>query len=180
MSGKELAATVIGCLVFSCLIFLIPPLKMAFIVEAKLVIGLWWLTWIVIIAKILYMGRRIEDDLSSNVEVDASKKSYLWEVLNLAWYGEGLAGIIAGFVLSIIFALFSFLILELLLPLFAWLAYNLVLKMLRTAAHDRHNCEKNLLLSTLYATFWSTLYVMPLFLCVYIVQYLTGDSTASH
>ena len=177
MSGKKIFAIIIGCLVLSCLIFVVPSYKKPFITEASIAIGIWWLTWVGILTKILYSGWRIDDDLSTDLKIESGKKSNWLDFFDISTAGDGLGGLIASFFISVLFAFFGYILIELLLPLFAWLAYTIVLKMLRTAAHDRHDCERNFLLSMGFATFWAAIYVLPLILCVFIVKNLNGISS---
>jgi hypothetical protein len=159
MSGKTLVSVLIGCLLLPT--FLFPfVLKLPRLIEFEIVVGAWWLVWSSVLTTLLYKGWHIREDVSFSQLRSEQKRSW-WEYLDFVELAEGFPGLIISIIVSVLAALLLPILVEFVFPVFAWIAYSLVLKMLRTAAHDRHHCEKNLPRSAGYGIMWASFYLLP-------------------
>lgn len=170
MSGRTLVSVLLGCLLLPT--FLFPfVLKLPRLVEFEIVVGAWWLVWSVVLTTLLYKGWHISDDISL-AKMRAEQKRSWWDYLEFADLAEGLPGLIVSIIVSVLAALLLPILVELVFPVFAWLAYSIVLKMLRTAAHDRHHCEKNLVRSARYGIMWASFYLLPV-IAITLILHIT-------
>jgi hypothetical protein len=170
VSAKILVGIVLLCLILSALA--IPLLlKLPAWLEVEAVIVSWFLVWWTVLAALLFRGWTIADDYDPRVKSTDRDESLTDWILALD-FTEGLAGFVVSVILAVVFGFLSYLLVELALPSVALLAYSIVLKMLRSAAHDRHGCEGNFVYAILYGGLWAGLYTLPLMLLVGLVHLL--------
>jgi len=168
VSGKGSVAVLLGCLVLSALVIPLAARLPAW-VEFELVLVAWWLAWVLVLAHLLYRGRRLSDDY-------AWRPARSWvpgaaHILGEAGSSAGDAGsgclqsAEEACLLLLALALLigaAWLLLEVAVPALAFLAYALVRGMLARIANDRHGCERSLHRAFAWAVLWATTYTVPL------------------
>jgi len=137
------------------------------LIEAEIVIASWLVIWWITLSTLLFKGWSVDDDQSPKFKSDSARWKDIFDLSG----GDGLGGLLMSIVLSIVFVVLVNLLIDLLIPAFVYLVYIVVLKMLRTAANDRHNIEGKLGMAMIYGVWWSMLYSLPLFTLVWGLRY---------
>ena len=186
LSGKATAAWLVVCLLLPAV--LIPVVvRLPVWIDFEIVLGVWWLVWFAVLARLLYTGQRVTDD-----HAPQSPRSWLGARRPTlpgasrgggGWFGgpgggwdfpldtEGFAIgclIVVGVVLLI--GGFWFLI-EVAIPLVWFLLYLTVRGMLAMVINDRHHCHGRLGRSLGWALVWASAYTAPLALAVWFIHY---------
>lgn len=142
-------------------------------IEAEIAIGLAFTSLAAVLGVLLYRGYRLRDDFVfvapwERLGGSGGSKKSPWSLDGCSGIdGEGLAVIL----LLLVALLGAILLVELVVPLVFLLAYALVMKALKTAAHDRHGCEGRLARSIGWGAGWALLYVLPVALVVAAVHF---------
>ena len=172
VSGKFTALVVGLCLLFAVL--LIPlGLDVDRALELELVVGVWWLIWIVVLTRLLYTGTRVTDDhrlgaarswipkLKRGPVTAEDVGSTGADGCLTAMGGEGcLYGVVIIAACAILFGAAWFLV-ELALPALLFALYFLVRGMIAHVVNDRHRCEGSLIRSLRWGALWATIYTVP-------------------
>jgi hypothetical protein len=184
VSGKASASAVV--LAFCCLLAVVLILPLARGVQPwirfEIILGLWWLVWVIALTTRLYSGARITDDHTlgkpRNWFAGLGKVSTGGEPTGCSpwvWLlpdaGEGCA-IAAGVILAVAAVLLSlWLLIEVVIPVLAFIAYFLIRGMLAHVVNDVHGCKgNNLLRAVLWGSLWATLYTAPLALIIWLAH----------
>jgi hypothetical protein len=195
LSGKATAAWLVAAFFLAGLV--IPSfLPFRLWIDVEIVLGVWWLVWLIVLTRMLYMGQRVSADhqlgaprnwLAKAPEekkdpLDIRKKpsrssSGWWDFFYFSpgpVDGEGclvLLGIIIGVILLVGFVWF---LIEIAIPVVAFLLYVAVRGMLAHVINDRHRCRGSLVPALAWAFVWATAYTAPLALVVWFVHYANG------
>lgn len=142
-------------------------------IELEAALGVFGLALAAVLATLLYRGFRLRDDF---VFVGP------WEQLGgggrggSGWSCDGCSGVdgegIAVVLLLVVALLAAVLLVELVVPLAFLLVYALVMKALKTVAHDRHDCRGALGRSIAWGGAWAFLFLLPLATLVWAIQAL--------
>jgi hypothetical protein len=145
-------------------------------IDVEIMLALWWVVWIVALARLLFRGERVSHDFNYGGPrgwFRAPRQSADWN-----WGGpvfvdlEGCAGII-GMILAVIAIIATaWLLIEVVIPVLAVLLYGLIRGMLAHVANDDHRCAGNFGLAMLWGTLWATLYTAPLALLTLVVHFM--------
>jgi hypothetical protein len=195
LSGKASAAWLV--IFFLATGLLIPGVvRLPLWIDFEIVLGIWWLAWLIVLAVLLYRGQRVTDDhqlgeprnwlnaLKGGQKpadpLDVRKRegnSGWWD--SLFWVGpiegEGCL-VLLGILLAIVvgFFLLWFLI-EIAIPLILFLLYAGARGMLAAVINDRHHCPGRLARSVTWGLFWATAYTAPLAVVVWFVHYVMSQ-----
>jgi hypothetical protein len=186
LSGKASAAVLIACFLFTAL--LIPlVLRKNLWIDAEIVVGFWWLIWIVALTAILYHGHHVTDDHSMAQPRSWGLTSLLprWRStsLDIADVGADAAvsaldseacaiGCLIIAALPLLLGLI-WLLIEVAIPGILFIAYLMVRGQLAHVVNDPHRCEGRPLRSFLWGTLWATIYTAPLALLVGFVYFVS-------
>ncbi|MEQ1932260.1 MAG: hypothetical protein ABL962_00070 [Fimbriimonadaceae bacterium] len=161
VSRKPLALTVLLCLGGWVLVFSV-AVRLPRWLEAEIILGIWWGTWVWILSWMLYQGHQVDDDAEVGFGGDFSRKAGETAVSSLDLgclvFGEGCLIAIGLVILIFLLALF----IEFALPALGFILFLSVGGMFARAINDTHGCERNLGRSLLWGGLWATLYVGPL------------------
>jgi hypothetical protein len=188
LSGRASVAWLILCLLLPA--FLIPAaVRLPIWIDFEIVLGIWWLVWLLVLARLLYTGQRVTDDHALQAprswfgargagkkppRQSASGSGWL-EGLN--WGGGGAFDseafaigclVVVGLILLVGGIWF---IVEIAVPVTAFLLYLLVRGMLACVVNDRHHCRDHVGRSLAWSGLWATVYIAPLALAVWFVHY---------
>ena len=166
VSGKWLALIIVLCLTLASTLFPI-LLKLPHHIEIEIVLGAWWAVWWIALGVLLYKGWTIKDDFAFSEKRSFFSKYIIRHITRVS-SGEGVGGMIANLILSLLVAVFAFLLVDILVPLIAIFAYLTVTKMLKTVAHDDHGCQGEAVQSVFHAGKWSFVYTLPIVLLVFL------------
>ena len=185
LSGKAAAAWLLICLLLPAV--LIPAVvRLPIWVDVEIVLGVWWLVWLAVLARLLYIGQRVTDDhalQSPRSWFGAKDKSARprggggsWlDGLGWGWDfpvdSEGCAVAILIVVGLILLAGGLWFIIEIAIPLVWFLLYLMVRGMLAMVINDRHRCRGRLGRSVAWALVWASAYTAPLALAVWFIHY---------
>jgi hypothetical protein len=168
VSRKLIVAIVALCMAVAALVIPVAAHLPRWI-EIELVLGAWWLLWVITLVVLLFQGVAVDDDTSAPTFARGSTKGLGGAVgetaSNLEWFdgcgfaacGEGC--LIAAGILLAVFALLA--VIEFLIPAIAILLFASIGGMLARAVNDRHECEGRFGLSVLWGLLWATLYTGP-------------------
>jgi hypothetical protein len=177
VSGKASAAWLVVC--FALTAALIPmAVRLPLWIDFEIVVGVWWLIWVVVLGRLFYLGKQISDDhqfhqprswFGSGVGRGgrASSSDYWW-----VGFGDtdGCA-IVIGIIITLITLLAAvWLVVEVAVPLVAFLLYFLMRGMLAQALNVDHGCRGRLLASVSRGVMWATLYTAPLVGVVWVIH----------
>jgi hypothetical protein len=176
LSGKAAAAWLVLFLLLPAV--LIPAVvRLPVWVDVEIVLGVWWLVWFGVLARLLYTGQRVSDDhaLQSPRSWFGSKEGWLDGLglgLDPLLEIEGCAiGCLIVVGLILLFGGLWFLI-EIAIPLVWFLLYLMVRGMLAMVINDRHRCRGRLGRSVAWALVWASAYTAPLALAVWFIHHL--------
>ena len=145
-------------------------------IELEIVLVVWWLIWVIVLTRMLYVGKRVEDDHQMGkprswfgwMKSDSGDVAFSFgDALSSIGDGEGCLVLLALPVLLFVLLVGAWFLVELAIPALAFLMYLLVRGMLAHAVNDRHECRGNLGRSLLWALIWATVYTAPLALAVW-------------
>jgi hypothetical protein len=181
VSGKASAAWLVAC--FALTGVLIPmAVRLPLWVDFEIVLTVWWVIWVGVLARLLYVGQPVSDDHSlgqprpwyravfepAGVSPDTE---WAWLVLGGS---EGCA-----LYLFLVFAFFllvlaAWVVVEVAVPVVAFLLYFMVRAMLATALNRDHGCQGRVVRSAARAVLWATVYTAPLAGVVWLVHRVHG------
>jgi hypothetical protein len=189
LSGKASATWLIVC--FALTAALIPRvLGLPLWIDFEIVLAVWWAVWLVLLARLLYTGRRVTHDFelkgprkwfssseSGNQSTSQPSSSggswsdgFFWG--SLVGDSEAVAvGCLIVIGLVLLLGAVWFLI-EVAIPVTAFLLYFVVRGMLARVVNDRHHCRGRLMRSVAAAVLWATVYTAPLAGAVWFVHYM--------
>jgi hypothetical protein len=192
VSGAASAVVLFVCLLIAGgLVFLIGMgLHLAPWVRFELVMAVWWLVWTVALARVLYQGVRVSDDLQPHQprswfgggarSSGRSRESgggnwwYLGDLGGAGELGEGCLWVI-GIVLAIgVIVVLAWLLVEIIVPLLAFVFYAMIRGMLARVANDDHECTGQGVKAVLWGAVWATLYTAPLALLVWVIHLIVA------
>lgn len=175
MSGKLTALLLIACLAVAATVL---PLAahLPHWIEFELVLGIWWVVWWIILGWVLFHRIEVEDDAEMPGGGWATR--HLGELYPAADGVGCLSSLACGEIglviwVGLLLLLGLWLIVELLIPGIAFLLYLAVRAMLRQAARWHERCEGNPGASMFWAAAWSTVYLSPIGLVIWGVQWIT-------
>jgi hypothetical protein len=187
LSGKLSAAVLIGCFLVTAALIPIVLRKDPWL-DAELVVGSWWLIWIIALSMCLYHGHKVSDDHEMRSPPSWGLKDMLsswgWDVGDVAWLDLGGSGGEACAIGCLIIAALPLLILliwvlvEVAIPAILFIAYFLVRGQLAHVANDKHDCKGNLVRSILWGTLWATVFTAPLAGLVWFVHFAISQRPA--
>ncbi len=189
LSGRAGAAWLIVCLLLPA--FLIPAaVRLPIWIDFEIVLGIWWLVWLLVLARLLYTGQRVTDDHALQAprswfgaRGDAAKKPPRQSASGGGWldglnWGGGSAFdgeafaigclIVVGLILLVGAVWF---LVEIAVPVIAFLLYGVVRGMLARVVNDRHHCHGRVGRSLAWGGLWATVYIAPLALAVWFIHY---------
>jgi hypothetical protein len=185
LSGKAAAAWLLVCLLLPAV--LIPAVvRLPVWVDAEIVLGVWWLVWFAVLARLLYTGQRVSDDhvmqpprswFGSKQDSPPRRKSGGGSWLDgLGWWApldiEGCALVLAIIVGLILLVGGLWFLIEIAIPLVWFLLYLTVRGMLAMVINDRHRCRGRLGRSLVWALVWASAFTAPLALAVWFIHHL--------
>jgi hypothetical protein len=203
LSGKATAAWLVGF--FLLIGFLIPTVVgLPLWLDFEIVLAGWWLVWLAVLTRLLYIGQRVADDhqlgaprnwLGTSKTEDKAKKDPLdirkpeassstgswWYWLDFSGPAdaEGCAAILAIIVGAVVlFGLIWFLV-EIAIPVIVFVLYLVVRGMLAHVINDRHHCRGKLGRAMAWAFVWATVYMAPLAGVVCFAHYIVSRQTAA-
>jgi hypothetical protein len=160
VSRKPLALTVLLCLGVLVLVFSV-AVRLPRWIEAEIILGIWWGTWVWILSWMLYQGHQVDDDAEVGFGGDFSKKLGHGALESIP-YGCGCGEVFLLIAAVLILGLLLALLVEFALPALGFLLFLTVGGMFARAINDTHGCEGNLGRSLIWGGLWATLYVGPL------------------
>lgn len=178
MSGKASALTLVLCFGISAgLVYAFAaPLHVPAWVRWEIIVGLWWLVWLVALTRLLYDGVRVSDDHRMG-----APRSWFgtggpsWNfgpgdipLTNAEGCGEGCATALAVVVALIALVAISWLLIEVIIPVLAFLLYLLIRGMLARVVNDFHGCTGNFGRSLRWGATWATAYTAPLAILIWL------------
>jgi hypothetical protein len=190
VSGKATAAVVIVCLVLTALItvplagyFRMPPW-----IRFEIVLGVWWVIWVIALARLLHLGHRLSDDHAMAEPRDwfsglfgrGSGNGGSWSGPDVFVVGdfEGCAYVLA-FLVAVLVAIIGFwFLVEIAIPAIAFILYFLVRGMLARVANDDHGCQGKLGRALAWGGLWATLYIAPLAFLVWLGHVIVAGQAA--
>jgi hypothetical protein len=188
VSGKMSALAMFLCLALSAgLAYLLSaPLHLPVWVRWEIVVGAWWLVWLLALAHMLYWGKRLSDDHRMGAPRSwfgggsrgSSGGGSGWNLGPVDFQGtgegcgEGCATVLAVIVAVIAVVAAAWLIIEVIIPALAFLLYVLIRGMLARVVNDRHACTGHLGRSLLWGSAWATAYAAPLAGLIWLGHYL--------
>ena len=190
LSGKATAACLVAFFLATAL--LIPGVvRLPLWVDVEIVLGVWWLTWLILLTALLYRGQRVTDDHQlarprswlnaflpepKRDPLDIRKRDRLgwWEWIGYIGPvdGEGCL-IVLAILLMLIVAFFAlWFVVEIAIPVMVFLLYMIARGMLAAVVNDRHRCRGRLGHALVWGFVWATVYTVPLAGAVWFVHYL--------
>ena len=188
LSGKAAAAWLLICLLLPAV--LIPAVvRLPIWIDVEIVLGVWWLVWFAVLARLLYTGQRVTDDhalqpprswFSAKKDRPPGRRgtpggggSWLgWLGWDMPLDAEGCA-IVCLIVVGLILLVGGlWFLIEIAIPLVWFLLYLLVRGMLAMVINDRHRCRGRLGRSVAWALVWASAYTAPLALAVWLIHHL--------
>jgi len=198
VSGKESALAVFACLAAACTVaFLVSmSLRLPPWIRFELAMAMWWVVWAIALARVLYRGVRISDDLplhqprswfggrakSKSNKSASYGQNHGWDWLNIGNIGpigefEGCAWVI-GIILAVCLVLvLAWLLVEVIVPVLAFLFYAMIRGMLARIANNDHGCAGHAGRAVLWGTLWATVYTLPLSLLVWVIHLIAISRT---
>jgi hypothetical protein len=205
LSGKATAAWLF--VIFLVVVLLIPmAVRLPLWIDFQIVLAAWWLVWLAVLTRMLYMGQRVTADHElgaprnwfGSAQKEPEKKDPLdirkpearktggdWSWLEfMALFGSGgggegcLFGIALIVGLIVLLGLIWFLI-EIAIPVMFFVVYFTVRGMLAHVINDRHHCRSRLGRAFVWAFVWATAYTAPLAGVVWFVHYVHGLEVAA-
>jgi hypothetical protein len=188
LSGKASAAVLIACFLFTAL--LVPLiLRKNLWIDAEIVVGSWWLIWIIALTGILYQGHRVTDDHAMGQPRSWGLRKFFsgwgsasWTSWDIADAGAATLDAEACAIGCLIIAALPLLIgliwvlIEVAIPGILFIAYLMVRGQLAHVVNDQHGCEGRLLRSFAWRTLWATIYTAPLALLVGFVYFVSKNA----
>lgn len=195
LSGKASAACLI--VFFFATALLIPGVvRLPLWIDFEIVLGIWWLGWLIVLAVLLYRGQRVTDDhqlgqprnwlkaltgqekAKDSLDIRKRDSSGWWDGL---WWlapvgGEGCAVLLAVVILLIVAFFALWFIIEIAIPLVVFLLYCGARGMLAAAINDRHRCQGRPGRALVWGLVWATVYTVPLAGVVWCVHHFFGPA----
>jgi hypothetical protein len=182
VSGRVSAGVLVICLALTAV--LIIPLARRFPpwIDFEIVLGGWWLVWVIAIAILLYRGSRISDNHVLRGPRDwlaPFRRNRPFENKSTDWWPWLISGtpdvegclIVLGIILALVIVLVGiWFLIEILIPALAFVAYFLIRGMLAQVTNDRHRCQGSVIRATLWGSLWATVYTLPFGLLVWLVH----------
>jgi hypothetical protein len=156
-------------------------------VEIEIVLGVWWLIWVIALTWILHRGHKVEDD-ANWTGMGSKKGSFLDRFMpNSDKYsgcgdfagcadpgcGEGFGGIVVAILALILIGLAVILLVELIIPAIALLLFASIGGMFARAVNDTHDCEGSIGKSLFWGALWATVYIGPVAaVAIWLANYL--------
>lgn len=171
LSGRSTALVMIGAFAASAVAFPV-ALHLPHWVEFEVVLGAWWAAIFVLLAVLLFTGRRLIEDHRLAVQplsaVFASSKSARDRLRNATRHGwlvdgcgDSLFGGIDVLLIGVVAMLAAWFVAELVLPVVFFAFYYLVVRAIGRVAHDHRGCRGRLAASLAWGALWASLYVSP-------------------
>lgn len=164
-------------LVSICLVLagvLIPvAAKLPKLVEAEIVLGSFWLVWVIALTWLLFRGHKVEDDAFWTGLGAKGRKSMMdrWNGCGdiasgcgdpgCLFFDEGCASILLVIVAFLLIGLAFLLLIELIVPAIALLLLASIGGMFARAVNDNHHCDGRFGLSLFWGAIWATVYIGP-------------------
>ncbi len=192
LSGKASAACLVAFFLATAL--LIPGvLRLPLWIDFEIVLGIWWLAWLILLTALLHRGQRVADDHQLGEPrnwlkalrgepkpkdpLDIRRKessSGWWD--DFWWIGPGDGEgclVLLGIILAVIVAFFAlWFLIEIAVPVVLFLLYSVARGMLAAVLNDRHRCRGRLGRALAWGLVWATVYTVPLAGVVWFVHYL--------
>jgi hypothetical protein len=157
-------------------------------IRFELVMVVWWLIWAAALARVLYQGVRVSDDMvqhrprswfgGGQRKRSGSGRWYDWLAIgDLGPVGEieGCAWAIAIVLAVVVIVLLAWLLVEVIVPLLAFLFYAMIRGMLARVANDDHGCTGRWQRAALWGGLWATVYTAPLALLVWVIHLIAAN-----
>lgn len=192
LSGRATALSVLAAMALTAL-SLPKSLHVQRWLELSLVLLSWWLMGVVGLSIVLYRGLRVDDDHTfyapANPLADGREKSASSErgcsadpsCLDASCSPSGcddflplLMTCLLVLVALIAPGLIAWLLVEVALPVAFLGFYTTLVAALRRATHDRHDCRDDAPTAILWGAIWSTLYIAPLSLLLFVMHALSA------
>lgn len=165
VSRKPIVLLVSLCLILSAVLIPVAS-RLPRLIEAELVLGVWWLIWVIALSALLFRGHKVEDDADWIGNGGERTKSWL-EWLNIpadsgCLLDEGCFMIFVAIIAFLLLGLAFLVLIEFVVPAIALLLFASIGGMFARAVNDNHHCEGRLGLSLLWGAIWATVYVGPI------------------
>jgi hypothetical protein len=183
VSGKASAIGLVAS--FALTAALIPmAARLPLWIDFELVLALWWLIWVTVLSRLLYLGSRVSDDHQMAAPrwwfgSGSRKSSSVSAASDLVWWpvlfdAEGCAWILFIVLAACALVGVAWFVVEVAVPLVAFLTYILMQSMLARVVNDDHACRGRLLSSVARGLLWATVYTAPLAGVVWLVHRIHG------
>jgi len=140
-------------------------------VEAEAVLAAWWVVWVLILADVLFRGRRL-GQLRQRLSTDDGEGDVIDDALSFAsadWASAaegGVVGLIAGLLLALLLT-FALGPLIAIIPALIGGVYFLIVRLIAQAVRARRRTRRHPLRSLAVAVQWATIYTAPLAVAVW-------------
>jgi hypothetical protein len=193
VSGATSAGVMFACLAAACTVVYLVSMRVGLRpwIRFELMMAMWWLVWAIALARVLFRGVRISDDLplhqprswfgGGRAKSTSNGQGSGWDWLNFGGVGpieaEGCAWVI-GIVLALCLVLvLAWLLVEVIVPVLAFLFYAMIRGMLARIANNDHGCANHAGRAVLWGTLWATVYTAPLALLVWVIHLIVAYRT---
>lgn len=190
LSARKAVLVLAGCFILAAILFPV-ALHQPRWIEFEMVIGAWWLIWVVALTSLLYSGRPLVHDFNrqqlpsfrrspASGAAKASRTRGSWTdgvsfgdfSLPAGGDGEGcvaiLLAVLAAIVALLVIAALVFVAVEFVVPAIALGAYALIRGQLLLVQRNRGAAAGNLMASAIRGVTWATLFMAPLALAVWL------------
>jgi len=180
VSRKPIVLLVSLCLIVSAV--LIPvALKLPRWVEIELVLGAWWLVWVIAMVVLLYRGHAVDDDAEwMGGRGKRSRAALDWLSIfpgDIGCLFEGCSEVLIAILAFLLLGLAVFVVVELIIPAIALLLLASIGGMFARAVNDTHDCQGRLGLSLFWGVLWATVYIGPVAaIAIWVSNYLAHRS----
>lgn len=181
VSGKASAGWLVACFALTAA-FIPMAVRLPLWIDFEMVVAVWWVIWVGVLARLLYVGRPVSDDhklgqprfwLQSVFGPSKSAASSTWGWWPM-WDVEGCAFVFVVIILLCALAFAARVVVEVAVPVVAFLLYLLVRGMLATVLNYDHGCRGRIVRSAARAVLWATLYTAPLAGIVWLIHRVHG------
>ena len=198
LSARKAVLVLAGCFILAAILFPVAMHQPRWI-EFEIVVGAWWVIWVVALTALLYSGRPLVHDFDrrqlpslrrsqTSDPAKASRTKGSWtDGLSFGDFsipagdGEGglaiLLAVLGAIVALLVVAALVFVAVEFIVPAIALGAYALIRGQLLLVQRNRGAAAGNLAASILRGVTWATIFMAPLALAVWVGHTLLSPGT---
>ena len=147
-------------------------------IEFEIVLGVWWATWFLVSAGLLFRGVGVDDDAPSpKIPLGTASgcssngvDCYGCDIPYVHGCGEfGMAVVVLVLAILALWVLVEFV-----LPAVAFATYWMIVRLLGRVVNDRNDCKGSAFRAIFWGFAWATLYTLPLVALVWGFHFLHG------